>query len=126
MERYVVENGIGFAIIDGAIVFQSESERTPTLEWLKKDLGFTDATVEVMVRGRIFNDRVHFCVGKNYLPVELSLISASALLAIMNKHCELSGNTEAVPIYNGFVVGEPGTLWEPMEAIGIGCFYKEA
>ena len=116
---------IGFAIINGAVVFQEDGNRKGTLDWMKSDLGLSADAVENTIRGGVFESKITLCIGADYKPVDMREISAEAMLTLMDKHYEEFGDKGTAVVYNGSVVGEPGVEWEPIEVVGRGYFLKE-
>ena len=124
MKEYTTDKRIGFAIIDGTVVFQEDNNRINTLDWLKDQLNLSDEAIETTIRGGLFEDRITMCIGKDYNTVDMNQLSAGALVTIMDKQSRMFGFNCPVEVWNGSVVGEPGVAWEPIEIIGKGYLYS--
>lgn len=113
-EKEFMRLRIGFAIINGKVIYQTNHE--PVLTWMTDTLKLSDEQSLSTIRGGIFKYHINFFVGDNYSPANLSLMPGDALLNIIKKHDALYGKCP-VEICNGAYVGEIGTEWEPVERI---------
>ncbi len=108
---------VGFAIVNGKVLFQKKSDRIPTLQWMKDKLKLSDEEIESTIRGGLFEDRITFCVGNNYMPADLSSIPASVFIKILQAYYLFYGDYQ-IDIWNGNIIGNIGDVWTPRSKVG--------
>ncbi len=108
---------VGFVIIDGKVIFQEDDNRIPTLKWMENDLHLTREQIESTIRGGTFRDRINFCVGSNYSPVDLTKVSMKNLMEILEQRHITFPRTD-YRILNGFIIGQVGEDWKPIQDLG--------
>ncbi len=108
---------VGFAIVNGKVLFQKKSDRIPTLQWMKDKLKLSNEEIESTIRGGLFEDRITFCVGSNYMPADLSSIPASVFIKILQAYYLFYGDYQ-IDIWNGSIIGNIGDVWTPRSKVG--------
>lgn len=108
---------VGFAILNGNVLFQKDDNYVYSKQWLCEQRGYTEEEYEKIVRGGLFADRITISVGSNYESADLSSITAENLIEIVKRWRETYGKDTPVTIYNGQIPGEIGEDWKPREVI---------
>lgn len=120
-EKEFVNTRVGFAIINGKVIFQETPE--PTMDWMRNTLGLSESEVNTTIRGGLFEDRINFCVGKDYLCANMDTVHFSAAITLLRKHATMYPDSTPA-LYNGFYKDTPGSHWDAREYLG-SIHYEE-
>ena len=108
-----------FAIIDNKVIFNNTlDDDRDHQHWLKDAFDIDIDKFEITPRGYLRPDRIQLFVGSAFSSIDTSELSIENLEILLDKHMELYGYCDKVPVYNGVHIGKIGDIWEPEMCLG--------